>query len=205
MVHAARASTRRATTPSSPRHFPIPRSGSKIASNSPENSTLNSSNRPKSARSNAPFATHNPPLAAQKINHHQLLSPLPANSNRHKLQLESSVTSRKQTTAPNSNRHKFCPKSAPALQAPAITTQQSPTTPFLFNTNKPHRIIILIRPLQKTKEKQFSIRYKCAIGSIGDLACALRFCIGAPRNQSNQIKCAQARLPMLPSFSGGRS
>src|SRR5271163_422777 len=45
-----------------------------------------------------------------KTSRHQLVSVLPASSNRHKMQLESSVTSRKQTTAPNSNRHKFCPK-----------------------------------------------------------------------------------------------
>ena len=84
------------------------------------------------------------------------------NVNRHKLQLESSVTSRKQTTAPNSNQHKFCPKSAPALRAPAVTTHQPPTTPFLFDTNKTHRIIIPPRALLKTKDKQFSIRYKFA-------------------------------------------
>jgi hypothetical protein len=33
-------------------------------------------------------------------------------------------------------------------------------TPFLFDTNKTHRIIILMRTLLKTNEKQFSIRYK---------------------------------------------
>src|SRR5271155_5775725 len=110
MVHAARASAPRATTPTSPRHFLIPRNGIKIARNSPEKNMLHFSNQPKSACSGAPFATHNPPLAAQKINHHQLVSVLPKISNRHKMQLESSVTSRKQTTAPNSNRHKFCPK-----------------------------------------------------------------------------------------------
>ncbi len=156
-----------------------------------------------------------PSSPRSKISHRHLVSVLPAISYRHNLQLESSATSRKQTTAPNSNQHKFCPNSALALQAPAVTTHQSPITPFLFDTNKTHRIITLLRTLLKTKEKQFSIRYKFAVGSIGNLACAPRFCIGALRNQSNQTKpnqtkpnqtkpnqtkpkSAQAGLPMLP-------
>ncbi len=105
-----------------------------------------------------------------KISHHQLASVLPALSNRHKMQLESSVTSRKQTTAPNSNQHKFSPNPAPALRAPAITTYQSPITPFLFNTNKAHRIITLLRALLKTKKNQFSIQYKFALRGTGSPA-----------------------------------
>ena len=35
-------------------------------------------------------------------------------------------------------------------------------TSFLFDTNKPHKIIILVSLPMKTKEKQFSIRYKFA-------------------------------------------
>ena len=35
--------------------------------------------------------------------------------------------------------------------------------PFLFNTNKAHRIIIPISALMKTKEKKFSIQYKSAL------------------------------------------
>ena len=35
--------------------------------------------------------------------------------------------------------------------------------PFLFNTNKAHRIIIPISVLMKTKEKKFSIQYKSAL------------------------------------------
>src|SRR5271154_5729827 len=168
MVNAARASVNRATA-----RF-ILRSGSAASKGS---------------------ATTPPSPRCAKISHHQLVSVLPANSNRHKLQLESSVTSRKQTTAPHSNRHKFCPKPAPALRAPAVTTYKSPLTPFLFDTNKTHRIIILLRPLLKTKEKQFSIRYKFARGT-ATLGCAPRFQIVAPRNHSNQIKCVQARVPV---------
>jgi hypothetical protein len=37
---------------------------------------------------------------------------------------------------------------------------------FLFDTNKAHKIIILMRALLKTKEKQFSIRYKFALREI---------------------------------------
>src|ERR1700688_2388013 len=40
-------------------------------------------------------------------------------------------------------------------------------TSFLFDTNKAHKIIILVRALMKTKEKQFSIRYKFALYDIG--------------------------------------
>src|ERR1700733_2774155 len=49
------------------------------------------------------------------------------------------------------------------------TNHQSPLPnhAFLFNTNKPHRITILMRPLLKTKEKQFSIQYKFALREIG--------------------------------------
>jgi hypothetical protein len=37
---------------------------------------------------------------------------------------------------------------------------------FLFDTNKPHRIIIPLRALLKTKEKRFSIQYKFALRAI---------------------------------------
>ncbi len=114
------------------------------------------------ARASATRATTPPSPRRAKISHHQHISVLPAIVNRHKMQLESSVTFRKQTTAPNSNQHKFCPKPAPALRAPAVTTHQPPTTPFLFDTNKTHRIIIPPRALLKTKDKQFSIQYKFA-------------------------------------------
>src|SRR5277367_17373 len=92
-------------------------------------------------------STTSPSPRRVKISHHVLVSVLPAILNRHKMQLESSVTYRKQTTAPNSNRHKYCPKPVPALRAPAVTTYESPLTPFLFDTNKTHRIIILTRAL----------------------------------------------------------
>jgi hypothetical protein len=56
-----------------------------------------------------------------------------------------------------------------AGHASPSTNHQSPLTnhAFLFNTNKPHRITILIRPLLKTKEKRFSIQYKFLLRDIG--------------------------------------
>src|SRR5271154_1785920 len=43
-------------------------------------------------------------------------------------------------------------------------------TPFLFDTNKPHKIIILVSVPMKTKEKPLSIRYKFALRRIGQPA-----------------------------------
>src|SRR5271154_5423796 len=120
MVNAARASVNRATA-----RF-ILRSGSAASKGS---------------------ATTPPSPRCAKISHHQLISVLPANSNRHKMQLESSVTSRKQTTAPNSNRHKFCPKSAPALRAPAVTTHQPPITSGPRKLRRRSRLMQLDLPL----------------------------------------------------------
>ena len=40
-------------------------------------------------------------------------------------------------------------------------------TSFLFDTNKPHKIIILVSLPLKTKEKQFSIRYKFTLRGMG--------------------------------------
>src|SRR5271156_2019677 len=58
--------------------------------------------------------------------------------------------------------------SAVSAPAPHLTRHLSRTThrcakPFLFRTNKPHRIIILPGALLKTKEIQFSIQYKFAV------------------------------------------
>jgi hypothetical protein len=71
----------------------------------------------------------------------------------------------------------FSAISAPARRggpAPHLTHHSSPITyhglsSFLFDTNKPHKIIILVRALLKTKEKQFSIPFKFASRHIADL------------------------------------
>ena len=72
----------------------------------------------------------------------------------------------------------FSAISAPARRgapAPRLTHHSSLIThhrlaSFLFNTNKPHRIIIVPRALLKTKDKQFSIQYKFASREIGVFA-----------------------------------
>ncbi len=43
-------------------------------------------------------------------------------------------------------------------------------TSFLFDTNKPHKIIVLVSGPMKTKEKRFSIRYKFVPRDICDLS-----------------------------------
>src|SRR5580704_1196452 len=58
--------------------------------------------------------------------------------------------------------------SAVSAPQPHLAAQDPRSTvPFLFRTNKPHKINILSRAVLKTKEKQFSIQYKFAVGSIG--------------------------------------
>src|SRR6202522_4741014 len=55
----------------------------------------------------------------------------------------------------------FSAVSAPARRGgPAPHLTHHYLSSFLFRTNKPHRITILLRPLLKTKEKGFSIQYK---------------------------------------------
>src|ERR1700733_2555956 len=60
-----------------------------------------------------------------------------------------------------SNRLKTANCSARFSQARRITHRFP--TPFLIDTNKPHKIIIRRSALLKTKEKQFSIQYKFAV------------------------------------------
>jgi len=54
--------------------------------------------------------------------------------------------------------------------APRLKIHDSRSESFLFDTNKARKIIILMRALMKTKEKQFSIRYKFASRDIGNVA-----------------------------------
>ena len=68
--------------------------------------------------------------------------------------------------------------SAVSAPAPHLTNHDSRIgPPFLFDTNKPHKIIILTRAPLKTKEKRFSIRYKYASrgtglpAAVGKFAC----------------------------------
>src|SRR5580692_6740102 len=105
----------------------------------------------------------------------------------------------------------FSAVSAPARHggpAPHLTHHLSRFThrclaPFLFRTNKPHKIIILPRALLKTKEKQFSIQYKFAVGSIGNLACAHLISLECGSNAKIQFRRAQARFPMFVARVAG--
>ena len=61
--------------------------------------------------------------------------------------------------------------SASLAPAPHLTNHDSrKTAPFQFNTNKPHKIIILLISPLKTKEKRFSIPYKFPARDITNLA-----------------------------------
>src|SRR5277367_1076599 len=53
--------------------------------------------------------------------------------------------------------------SAVSAQPPHLADRNPRTAPFLFNTNKPHRIITLTRTPMKTKEKGFSIQHKFTV------------------------------------------
>jgi hypothetical protein len=74
----------------------------------------------------------------------------------------------------------ICPtfSSAPLSTHHSSLTPHHRLTPFLFDTNKPHKIIIRVSLPMKTKEKQFSIRYKWSLrgtslpAAAGHLACA---------------------------------
>jgi hypothetical protein len=80
------------------------------------------------------------------------------------------------------------------ISAPAPHSKNPPNI-FLIATDRIQKICNLM----KTKEKQFSNRNTEMHGEIGNLACPPWSWSRATRNQSNQIKCAQARLPMLPA------
>src|SRR5271155_417894 len=70
----------------------------------------------------------------------------------------------------------FSAASAPpprVIHHSSLITHNRPTS-FLFSTNKTNRIIVLIRAPMKTKEKQFPIPYKFAVGSTGHPACPER-------------------------------
>jgi hypothetical protein len=60
--------------------------------------------------------------------------------------------------------------SAISAPVPRLSNHDLRIAPFLFDTNKAHKIIILMRALMKTKEKRFSIPYKFATRDIANLA-----------------------------------
>jgi seryl-tRNA synthetase len=202
MVHAARASAARATTPPSTHHFLIGRSAIRNARNSPENNPFQFSNRSKIACFGAHFAAHTSPITTQN----------PTFATSHPSFPQFLIASRPlleiELTPSQQKRKHFLIASFSGISAPTpdVTNRHSRTESFLFDTNKTPRIIILIRTLMKTKEKRFSNRNNFAVGGTANLACALWLWVGLSQHRSKQIKCAQARLavppkPRRPRFS----
>src|SRR5271155_2464705 len=167
MVHAARAATPSAPAPLPTRHFLIGHAPIKNARNSPEYNALYFSNRLKTANCSARFSrvlrpkNHDSPVARHRsrFTTHQSL---PTN---HAFLIASRQILKIALTTSQQTRKDFLiasfSGSLPLAPRPALVTHHCLTS-LLFRTNKPHRIIILMRALMKTKEKQFSIRYKFA-------------------------------------------
>jgi hypothetical protein len=169
MVHAARASTASAPAPLSTRHFLIGCAPIKNARNSPENSALNFSDRLKTPCFSARFShvlssrNHHSPVthhASRFTTHQSLLT-------NHAFLIASRQILKINLSRSQQTRKHFLIATFSATLAPAPHLTHHCLTSFLFRTNKPHRITILMRPLLKTKEKQISIRYKFALRDIG--------------------------------------
>src|SRR5271156_6929683 len=170
MVHAARPSTASARAPLSPRHFLIGHAPIKNARNSPESNALNFSNRLKtrcfSGRSARVFRSkyHHSPVTRRA----SLVANHPSPRTNHAFLIASRQILKIELTPSQQTRKYFLIASFSASLAPAPhLTSLDPrrTAQFLFDTNKPHKIIILMSALLKTKEKQSSIRYKFALRS----------------------------------------
>jgi hypothetical protein len=168
MVHAARASTASAPAPPSAPHPLIDGTAIRNARNCPENNALHFSNRPKTPCFSARFSrvlrsrNHHSPVTyhASRLTTHQTLL------TNHAFLIATQILDIHLTRSQQTRKH-FLIATKFDISAPHFTNHHSPIAPFLFNTNKPHRIIILMRPLLKTKEKQFSIQYKFALRDIG--------------------------------------
>jgi hypothetical protein len=171
MVNAAHASTAGAPAPPSALHLLISRSAIKNARNSPENNALNFSNWPKSA---CLRARSSPVLRAKKhesrvaghgsrfTTHQSLLS-------NHAFLIATQILELDLTPS-QQTRKLFLIATKFDISPPHLTNHHSPIAPFLFDTNKGRKIIILARAPMKTKEKQFSIRYKFAPRDIGSVS-----------------------------------
>jgi hypothetical protein len=184
MIHAARASTASARAPLPTCHFLIGSAAIKNARNSPENNALHFSNRLKTANCSARFSH-----VSRLSNHESRVaahgSPLTTHQSRltnHIFLIASRQILKIALTRSQQTRKHFLIASFSAISAPARRggpvphlTHHSPliphhrSTPFLFDTNNANKIIILVRALLKTKEKQFSIRYKFASRHIANL------------------------------------
>jgi hypothetical protein len=150
------------------RHFLTGRAAIKNARKSPENNALHFSNRLKTAICSARFSqvlrsknrespvTHG---ASRFTNHQSLLT-------NHAFLIASRQILKIELAHSQQMRKHFLIATFSRISAPHLTNHHSPVATFLFNTNKAHRIIILVRALMKTKEKQFSIQYKFALRDI---------------------------------------
>jgi hypothetical protein len=173
MVHAARASAARARGPLSTRHSLIDGAAIRNARNSPENNRLNFSNRLKNASFSARFSR-----VLRSRNHHSRLTHRASRFTKHQSLLTNHaflIASRQilkiDLTPSQQTRKHFLIATFSRISAPHLANHHSPIATFLFNTNKARRIIILVRALLKTKEKQFSIQYKFAFRGTGNQSC----------------------------------
>jgi hypothetical protein len=150
----------------------------------------------------------------QFTNHHSRITPhksAPASSNPHisPLLIASHKLLEIELTPSASAQNAFliatiCPTFTPA----PLSTHHSSLIPrhclpsFLFDTNKPNKTIIIVSLPLKTKEKQFSIRYKWSLrgtglpAAAGHLACA-PFC-SPNRRQRDNATSKHATKPSVP-------
>jgi hypothetical protein len=102
----------------------------------------------------------------------------------------------------------FCAVANAKAPPPHFTHHSSLLTPFLFDTNKVHRITILMSALMKTKEKQFSIRYKFAFRGTGlpDAGRHMLRCAGRGSWGTNHESQVAIHAPQLTTdlFSAAR-
>jgi seryl-tRNA synthetase len=201
MVHAARASTASAPAPLSSRQFLIGHAAIKNARNSPENNALNFSNRLKKAICSARFSQvlRSKDYRSRGTYHASRFTSHQSRLTNHAFLIASRQILKIELTPSQQTRKHFLIATFSRISAPLLTNHHSPIAPFLFNTNKAHKIIILVRALMKTKEKQFSIQYKFAVGSIGNLACAPFFAFEFRSDNTIQHQAAQAELPVPPN------
>ena len=84
--------------------------------------------------------------------------------------------------------------SASLAPAPHATNRSPRSESFLFNTNKAHKIIILMKALLKTKEKRFSIPYKFPSREITNLAL-----VPGPKNVPHFQRARNAACLAVPA------
>src|SRR5271169_1676111 len=116
------------------------------------------------------------------------------------IRLKSDLTHSQQT-----RKHFLIGTIGPTLAPAPLCTHHSSLitphclTPFLFDTNKPHKIIILVSVPMKTKEKPLSIQYKFAVRGTCNLACASFS--RTHELQRNDVASKRTARPSLPRRS----